>query len=124
MKFAGAVRQRTGRRGRKNNELQTNDNMKRTLMVIPLLALLAGAPALLTSCATSRAGDSTQAAAKPYPLNYCLVSGDKIGEMGEPVKLVYKGQEFKFCCKDCVKDFNKDPDKFMQKLAEAEQKAK
>ena len=98
--------------------------MKRTLLVIPLLALLAGAPALLTSCGTPGAEHSTQVAARPYPLNYCLVSGDKIGEMGDPVKTVYKGQEFKFCCKDCVKDFNKDPDKFMKKLAEAEQKAK
>ena len=98
--------------------------MKRTLLAIPLLVLLAGAPALLCSCHTARPGSSTQAAVKPYPLNYCLVSGDKIGEMGEPVKTVYQGQEFKFCCKDCVKDFKKDPDKFMQKLVEAEQKAK
>jgi YHS domain-containing protein len=79
---------------------------------------------VLTSCGTPGAESSAQAAARPYPLNYCLVSGDKIGEMGDPVQTVYKGQEFKFCCKDCVKDFNKDPDKFMKKLAEAEQKAK
>jgi YHS domain-containing protein len=98
--------------------------MKRTWLVLPLLALWAGAPALLTSCGTPGEGPSTQAAVRPYPLNYCLVSGDKIGEMGDPVKTVYKGQEFKFCCKDCVKDFNKDPDKYMQELAESEQKAK
>ena len=34
------------------------------------------------------------------------------------------GQEIKFCCPDCVKDFQKDPDKFLKKLAEEEKKAK
>ena len=33
--------------------------------------------------------------------------------------LVYQGQEVKFCCKDCQKDFAKDPDKFLKKLANA-----
>ncbi len=98
--------------------------MKRTLLAIPLLALLAGAPALLCSCHTARPGGSTQAAVKPYPLNFCLVSGDKLGEMGEPFTTNYLGQQIKFCCKDCVKDFNKDPDKYLKKLAEEEKKAK
>lgn len=65
---------------------------------------------------------ATNAPAKPYPLKTCLVSGDKIGEMGVPPKLVYKGQEIKFCCKDCIKDFNKDPEKYMKKLAAEEKK--
>jgi YHS domain-containing protein len=59
---------------------------------------------------------------KPYPLNYCLVSGDKIGEMGEPAMTNYMGQEIKFCCADCVKDFNKNPKKYLKKLAKAEAK--
>lgn len=60
---------------------------------------------------------------KPYPLKTCLVSGDVIGgEMGEPVTLVYKGQEIKFCCSDCVKDFKKDPDKYIKKLNEEVEK--
>ena len=59
-----------------------------------------------------------------YPLKTCVVSGDKLGEMGKPVTLVYKGQELKFCCKDCVKDFKKDPDKYIKKLAEEEAKLK
>ena len=43
--------------------------------------------------------------------------------MGKPVILTYKGQEMKFCCKDCVKDFNKDPKKWMKKFDEAKVKA-
>ncbi len=61
---------------------------------------------------------------KPYPLETCVVSGEKLGEMGKPYAYEYKGREIKFCCKDCVKDFNKEPDKYIKKLDEAEAKAK
>jgi YHS domain-containing protein len=73
---------------------------------------------------TNAPAGNADAKVKPYPLKTCVVSGDKIGEMGKPVMLIYKGQEMKFCCKDCVKDFNKDPDKYIKKLAEAEAKIK
>lgn len=46
----------------------------------------------------------------------CVVSGDKLGEMGKPYVFEYKGQEIKLCCKDCRKDFDKDPEKYMKKL--------
>ena len=47
----------------------------------------------------------------------CPVSGDKIegGEMGEVVKIEYNGKEYTVCCKMCVKDFNKDPEKYTKK---------
>ena len=46
---------------------------------------------------------------KPYTLKTCVVSGDKLGEMGDPFVYTYKDREIKFCCKGCLKDFNKDP---------------
>ena len=61
---------------------------------------------------------------KPYPLDTCAVSGEKLGEMGKPVVYEYKDREIKFCCKDCIKDFKKDPAKYVKKLEEAEAKAK
>ena len=61
--------------------------------------------------------------AKPYPLEKCVVSDEKLGEMGKPVTLTYKGQEMNFCCKDCVKKFNKEPEKYLKKLAEEQKKA-
>ena len=61
---------------------------------------------------------------KPYTLKTCVVSGDKLGEMGDPFVYEYKGREIKFCCKGCLKDFNKDPDKYIKKIEEAEAKAK
>jgi len=61
-------------------------------------------------------GDTAKPDLKPYPLNTCLVSGEKLGTMGEPHVINHKGQEIKFCCKGCVKDFNKDPDTYLKKL--------
>jgi len=60
--------------------------------------------------------------AKPYPLKTCVVSGEELGKMGEPFRLVHKGQEIKLCCKGCEKDFNKEPEKFLQKIAAAKGK--
>ena len=53
---------------------------------------------------------------KPYPLDTCIVSGGKLGSMGEPVTRVYKGQEVKFCCAGCIPRFEQDPDKYMEKI--------
>jgi len=61
---------------------------------------------------------------KPYTLETCVVSGDKLGEMGKPFEYEYKGREIKFCCKNCVKDFQKDPAKYVKKIEEGEAKAK
>ena len=61
-----------------------------------------------------------------YPMDSCAVSGDKFdgGDMGKPQDYVYK-QEGKpdrfvrFCCKDCVKDFKKDPAKYLKMIDDA-----
>lgn len=58
-------------------------------------------------------------AVKPYPLDYCLVSGEKLGEMGDPVVKVYNGQEIKFCCKMCTPKFEADQAKYLVKFAAA-----
>lgn len=55
---------------------------------------------------------------KPYPLKTCIISGEKLGSMGKPPVLVVDGQEVKFCCKNCIKDFNKDPKKYLKEIAE------
>ncbi len=61
---------------------------------------------------------------QPYPLTTCVVSGEKLGEMGDPYVWEYQGREIKFCCKGCVKDFKKDPAKYLKKIEAAEKKAK
>ncbi len=85
------------------------------------IAGLAVAAALVTA-ASLRADDSTNSPASkpiPYPLNTCPVSGDKLGEMGPPYVFVYQGQEIKFCCPDCKKDFLKDPQKYLNQIKAA-----
>ena len=51
----------------------------------------------------------------------CPVSGNKVDEMGEPFKYEYNGKIYNLCCKMCVKDFKKDPEKY-RKIAEEETK--
>ena len=56
---------------------------------------------------------------KPYPLDICLVSDEKLGEHGKPHVFVHQGQEIKLCCKMCLKDFQKDPAAHLKKLSDA-----
>jgi hypothetical protein len=61
---------------------------------------------------------------KPYPLKTCIVTGEKLGEMGDPYVHTYQNREIKFCCKSCLKKFDKDAAGYLKKIDEAEQKAK
>ena len=84
-------------------------------IVIPI----AIASLLLVSCKpspTSATAPAPASSVKPYPLQVCLVSGEKLGEMGEPVVITHEGQQIKFCCKSCVPKFEKDPAKYLSKL--------
>ena len=68
------------------------------------------------------AADTTNAPPKLDLLTTCPVSGDKLGEMGNPYVFVYKGQEIKLCCPNCKKDFDKDPAQYIKKIREADKK--
>ena len=70
------------------------------------------------------AADKKSEKLKPYPLKTCDVYGEKLGEMGDPFVYAYEGREIKFCCKGCLKDFKKDPAKYIKMIDEAEAKAK
>jgi YHS domain-containing protein len=71
-----------------------------------------------TTPSAEKGAPPQEPAAKPYPLKTCVVSGDELGKMGQPKRIVYEGQEVKFCCPDCEKDFRKDPAKFLKKIEE------
>lgn len=51
-----------------------------------------------------------------YPIDYCIVSGEKLGDMGDPVKYEYKDRTVYFCCKGCIKKFEADPAKYLAAL--------
>ena len=48
----------------------------------------------------------------------CPVSGEKVpasgekGQMGEAVKIMYKGKIYNLCCPMCIKDFKNNPEKY------------
>ena len=51
----------------------------------------------------------------------CPVSDDGF-DHGKPVKVTHNGTDVYLCCKDCVKDFNKDPEKFTKMVKDADKK--
>ena len=67
----------------------------------------ASAPA--TSAATAKAPDA-------YPLDTCVVTGEKLGEMGDVIKYNHNGREIRFCCPGCVAKFKADPEKYLKIL--------
>ena len=83
-----------------------------------LAAVLAG------FCVLGASADDKDAKVKPYTLKTCVVSDEKLGEMGKPYVFTHEGREIKLCCKNCLKDFKKDPKKYVKKIEEEEAKAK
>lgn len=101
----------------------------------PLVGGVVLAAALFALSSTARADGTNSVAAAdkptPYPLNTCIVSGEKFGgDMGDPIVFVYQdkakgiNQEVKFCCPMCKPQFLKNPDKYMKIIQDAEAKAK
>jgi hypothetical protein len=80
-------------------------------------ALLLGIVIASVAFGTSAADEESAVKAKPYPLKTCIVSDEKLGgDHGEPYVFVHEGQEIKLCCKPCLKDFNKEPAKYLKKI--------
>lgn len=101
--------------------------MKSTLLFLISLGLVSCATkASATATTTDPKADTKKVAKKvsvkpkPYPLKTCLVTGDGLDDMDERVSTVYEGQTFEFCCKPCLKKFNKNPGKYVKELAKAQ----
>jgi len=96
-------------------------NALKPLIISAVLAVLAAMP-LAGRAADKDSKDSK--GAKAYPLTTCVVSGEKLGEMGKPYTFTHEGREVQLCCKNCLKDFNKEPAKYIKKIEEAGAKEK
>ncbi|MBC7367475.1 MAG: hypothetical protein H7343_11810 [Undibacterium sp.] len=82
---------------------------------------MAGLSTTATYAAPTPAAPATTTAKSGYPLKTCVVSGGKLGGMGQPVEYVCQqaGQPDRiviFCCKSCINKFEKEPAKFLAKL--------
>lgn len=82
-----------------------------------LLAVLVAAGLFTAAFAADKKSDD-RGKAKKYPLTTCIVTENDLESMGGAVSKVYKGQEVKFCCKPCIKKFDKDPERYLQYLKE------
>lgn len=54
-----------------------------------------------------------------YPVKTCVVSGTKLDKMGKPHDLLFNDRLVRFCCKDCVPAFKKNPAKYLAALDKA-----
>jgi YHS domain-containing protein len=54
-----------------------------------------------------------------YPLDTCVVSGEKLGEMGDPYDYVHKNRLVRLCCPGCKSRFQADPAKYIEKIDQA-----
>ncbi|MBD3237160.1 MAG: hypothetical protein GF330_10675 [Candidatus Eisenbacteria bacterium] len=65
------------------------------------------------------AGEAEQEeAAVPYPLNRCLVADEPLSGEGA-LSHVYQGQELRFCCPSCLREFESAPGRYLEKMREA-----
>ena len=85
-------------------------NIKYTIAIIA---------AALLSCTAAFAESGVP---KNYPLQKCPVSDEKLGEHGKPVKVTHEGTDVWLCCKSCLKDFKKDPAKYVKIVKDAGKK--
>ena len=91
--------------------------MKLNNLIKSTVAALALSVAFTVS--TALAG-GTPGVPKDYPLKTCPVSKDKLGEHGKVVKATAPdGTDVYLCCKDCMKDFKKDPAKYAKMVKDA-----
>jgi len=57
---------------------------------------------------------------KDFPLKKCPISGEEYGGDGmKPFKVTHDGTDVWLCCKNCKKDFDKDPAKYAKQVKDA-----
>lgn len=98
--------------------------MKNTIKNI-LFSGLAASALLFTACQKEEASTETvsseaTATTDGYPLEVCVVSGEKLGSMGKPYVINYEGTEVQFCCDNCEPKFRENPAPYLAKIEAAE----
>ena len=87
--------------------------MKTSLKATAGIALLA---ALMTGCAgTQEPAEGPGAGRSVSVVITCPVSGTELGAPARAWQSEYRGQTYYFCCSDCKKDFDKDPQRYLKK---------
>jgi YHS domain-containing protein len=108
-------------------EDQTKGKSTMRIKTLILLAVSVVFAVALLGCGaeqTQTETPATQAEAQPataeaYPIDFCVVSGEKLGSMGDPVEYNYNGRMVKFCCGGCIETFESAPAMYIAKLDSA-----
>ena len=99
---------------------------KKIFMVLVLGAILFGfigsSFAMCGMCDMGpKKASAAQDTAEKVNNKICPVTGEAV-DPKNPVTYEYKGKIYNFCCNACVKDFKKDPKKYIEKIEAAEAK--
>jgi YHS domain-containing protein len=82
-------------------------------VIVGMMAvLLLGVSAVWAQETNTPASSQIQAAPVEVGNKTCPVSGNKVGEMGPPIKYTYNGKVYNLCCPMCIKSFKGDPEKY------------
>ena len=92
------------------NKINKMKKMKKMTIAFALFVMIS-----LSSCLTTSTGLKSSMV-KPHPSDYCIVTDNELGSMGDPISIEYKEREIKFCCNPCVKKFYKDPSRYLSNL--------
>ncbi len=69
--------------------------------------------------AVAKAVAESKPMADGYPIDYCVISNEKLGEMGEPTSITVEGRVVKLCCASCEAAVREDPAKYLAMLDQA-----
>lgn len=107
--------------------MKTRFSLRTGLAGLLITLIAAGTPAFAHN-GHDHAGEASDSAAAvaSYPVSTCVVSGDKLeaGDMGPIIDYIHKEEGkpdrlVRLCCKGCVKDFKKDPAKYLKMIDDA-----
>ena len=105
--------------------------MSRFLPIAFCIALLAGCNDTKSSTVPAKAGNevksnlaklSAEDRALAEKQKVCPETGEPLGSMGVPIKVMVKDQPVFICCKACEKSVQKDPDATLKKIEELKAK--
>ena len=65
---------------------------------------------------TESVAEATQEEAAAYPIDFCVVSGEKLGSMGDAIEVTVEGRTVMLCCEMCKTDLMNDPSVYLAKL--------
>jgi YHS domain-containing protein len=93
--------------------------MKRSAIFSAVAAVLIGGGVWVVAADAPKGPTTKPATTKPAEAKainkFCAVEG-KDHDVDPKVTTTYKGKTIGFCCRDCIEEFEKDPEKYMKGL--------